>query len=140
MSVFLRFRGPIDALSFEGWFAVVTLRQSGAIERAVDTRGADGDDGLVEDHERDPSIAFEGILGAEVEDRLLLPIFEPPVAGDQRFVLVGPPVAAAPDVELAGGDAQPGDEASDGDLGARRPVGDEFDNVVAEVVGNPGLG
>jgi hypothetical protein len=76
----------------------------------------------------------------EGEDRLLLPVFEPPVAGDQRVVLVGPAVAAAPVVELAGGDTQPGDEPVGRDFGACRPVGDVIDDGVADVVGNPGLG
>jgi hypothetical protein len=51
---FVRFRRLIEALSSEGWLAVVMLRQSGAIERTVDARGADGDDVLVEHHEGGP--------------------------------------------------------------------------------------
>ena len=84
-------------------------------------------------------MGFDGILGVERQDRLLVPIFEPPVAGDQRVVFVGPAVAATPRVELAGGDAQSGHEPCDEDLCARRPGGDASDNVVADVVGNPGL-
>src|SRR3954451_14752849 len=78
--------------------------------------------------------------GVEVEDGLLLPLFEPPIARDRRVVLVGQAVAGAPVVELAGGDSQPGDEPPDGDLGAPGPVRDVIDDGIADVVGNPGGG
>ena len=59
----------------------------------------------------------------KLEDRGLLPWFEPPIAGDQGMVLVGQAVAGTPVVELAGGDSQPGDEWLDGDLGSLGPAG-----------------
>ena len=78
--------------------------------------------------------------GVEVKDRLLLPSFEPPIAGDERVVLVGQAVAGAPVVELARGDSQPGDELLDGELGPPGPAGDVIDDGVADVMGNPGAG
>src|SRR5262245_7554462 len=75
----------------------------------------------------------------EVEDGRLLPVLEPPIAGDFRVVLVGLAVPRAPVVELAGGQAKPADEAPDGDLGAFGPVGDIIDDGVSHVVGNPGV-
>ena len=88
------------------------LHQSGVAEHAVDAGGADGDDVGVEHHEGEPPVAFQGMPGVEVEDGRLLPVLEPPIAGDQRVVLVGQAVAVAPVVELAGGDPEPGDEPS----------------------------
>jgi hypothetical protein len=76
----------------------------------------------------------------KVEDGFLLPVLKPPVAGNQRIVLVGQAVPGAPVVELARGDSQPGDEPLDGDLRAFGPVGDVIDDGVADVVGNPGAG
>src|SRR4051794_3486209 len=114
--------------------------QPGVAEGAVDARGADGDDVGVEHHEGEPPVALERAARVEVDDGSLLPGLEPAIAGDQRVVLVGHPVASAPIVELAGGDAEPGDEALGGDLGAFGPAPDEVDDRVAGIVGNPGLG
>jgi hypothetical protein len=57
------------------------------------------------------------MLSVEGEDRPLLPVFEPPVAWDQRVVFVDEAIAIPPVVELALGNPQPGDEPIDGDLG-----------------------
>src|SRR4051812_13831990 len=115
----------------------MTLHQSGVAEHTVDARGADGDGVGVEHHEGEPPVALQRMARVEVEDRSLLPGLEPPVAGHQRVVLVGQPVARPPTVELAGGDTEPGDEPSSGDLGAIGPAADEVDDGVAGIVGNP---
>ena len=116
------------------------LHQSGIAKGAVDAGRADGDDVGIEHHECEPAVAFQRMPGVEIKDCFLLPVFQPPIAGDQRVVLVGQAVAGAPVVELAGGDSQPRDEPLDGDLGALGPPGDVIDDRVADVVGNPCLG
>jgi hypothetical protein len=73
----------------------------------------------------------------EVEDGLLLLVFEPVVAGDPGIVFVGLAVAVLPRVPLGGGDAEPQQEASDGDAGLIVPALDKIDDLVAGVVGNP---
>jgi hypothetical protein len=73
----------------------------------------------------------------EVEDGLLLVVFEPVVARDPGVVLVGLAVAVLPRVPLGGGDPQPEEEASDGDPGLVGPALDEIDDLIAGVVGNP---
>src|SRR4051794_785993 len=78
--------------------------------------------------------------GVEINDGLLLPVLQPPIAGNQGVVLVGQAVAGAPVVELARGDPQPGDELLDRDLGGLGPTGDVINDGVADVVGNPGAG
>jgi hypothetical protein len=52
-------------------------------------------------------------------------------------VLVDFAEAFLPVVELAGADADPGEEATDGDVGLVAPAPDEIDDLVARVVGNP---
>ena len=47
--------------------------------------------------------------------------------------------AVDPVVVLAAGDAEPGDEARDRDVGLVRPGADEIDELVARVVGDPAL-
>ena len=92
--------------------------QSSVFEHTIDAGWTDGDDIGIDHHEGKPAVAFEWVFGVVVDDRLLFPILEPPVARDQRVVLVGQAVALPPVVKLAGGDAKPGDEPLPGDLGA----------------------
>ena len=73
----------------------------------------------------------------EVEDGQLLLGFEPVVARDPGVVLVGLAVAVLPGVPLGGGQAQPEQEAGDGDAGFVGPAVDEINDLVAGVVGNP---
>jgi hypothetical protein len=73
----------------------------------------------------------------EVNNGLFLVGFEPVVAGDPGVVLVGLAVAVLPGVPLGGGQAEPEQEASDGDAGFAGPAVDEVDEGVAGVVGNP---
>jgi hypothetical protein len=42
-----------------------------------------------------------------IENRLLVPILQPPVARDLAIAFVGLPIAIFPQVELAGGKPQP---------------------------------
>jgi hypothetical protein len=106
----------------------------------IQAGGADGDDVGVEHHEGKPPVAFEGVPGVEIKDGFLLPVFQPPIAGDSRVMFVGQAVAAAPVMELAGCDPEPADEPPDGDLGDPGPAGDVVDDGVAGVGGNPDAG
>jgi hypothetical protein len=72
-----------------------------------------------------------------VENGLLLPVFEPPVAGNLTIVLVDLAVAVFPVVELAGAQTNPPQQSAGGKLGALGPVVDVVDDLVAGVVGNP---
>jgi hypothetical protein len=59
------------------------------------------------------------------------------VAGHPGVVLVDLAEALLPVVELTGADADPGEEATDRDLGLVAPGADEIDELVAAVVGDP---
>src|SRR6185437_117429 len=130
-------QGLLEARPLLRGLVVARLDRAGLAQGAVDARGAGGDDVGIEHHEGEPPVALQGVGPVELEDGRLLPRFEPPVARDQGVVFVGRSVARPPVVELAGGDAEPADEASHGDLGAFGPVPDEVDDGVAGVVGNP---
>ena len=73
----------------------------------------------------------------EADDRFSFPVFEPVIAGDPSVVLVDLAVTLHPAVVLARADAEPADESADSDLGFLRPEGDEVDDRVASVVGDP---
>lgn len=92
---------------------------------------------VVEHHEGQSAIAFEGMAVVEVDDGGMLPVFEPVVAGDLAVVLVDLAVAVFPGVELAGRQFEPGEEGFGGGFGAVGPVADVVDHGVAGVMGNP---
>jgi hypothetical protein len=73
----------------------------------------------------------------EVEDGLFLLGLQPVVARDPGVVLVGLAVAVLPGVPLGGGQAEPEQEAGDGNTGFAGPAVDEIDDLVAGIVGNP---
>src|SRR5882724_1126479 len=94
----------------------------------------------VQHHKRQPPIAFQRVLQMEADDRLLLPILQPEIAGNPAVVLVHLAVAFPPVVELAGGDIEPHDEAPGADLRLLRPAPDEIHDLVPHVVRNPDPG
>ena len=59
------------------------------------------------------------------------------IAWHPGVVLVDLAEALLPIVELAGADAQPGEEATSRDVGLVAPGADEIDELVAAVVGDP---
>jgi hypothetical protein len=59
------------------------------------------------------------------------------VARHPGVVLVDLAEAVFPIVELAGADADPRQEATDGDVGLVAPGADEIDEDIARVVGDP---
>jgi hypothetical protein len=71
------------------------------------------------------------------DDPLFLVVGEPVIAWHPGVVLVDFAEAAFPVVELAGADAEPGQEATDGDIRLVAPGPDEVDELIAGVVGNP---
>ena len=53
----------------------------------------------------------------EIDDRLLLPLFQPEITGNPTVVLVHFAIAFLPAIELAGCDAEPHNEPSYADPG-----------------------
>src|SRR5690242_19788596 len=73
----------------------------------------------------------------KADDGLLLPLFQPKIAGNPAVVLVHLAVAFAPVVELTGGDVEPLDELPGADLGLLRPAPHEVHDLVPRIVRNP---
>ncbi len=73
----------------------------------------------------------------EGPDAFFFVVAEPMIAWHQGVVLVDLAKAFLPVVELALGQAHPGEEATSRDAGLVAPVADEIDDGVAGVVGNP---
>ena len=112
-------------------------QQPRVFEDAVDAGRATGDLVGIEHHEGQPPIAFEGMTAGEGTDAFFLAVGEPVVARDPGVVLIDLAEAALPVVELAGADADPGEEATSRDVGLVAPGADEIDDFVAGVGGDP---
>jgi len=75
----------------------------------------------------------------EADDRFLLPRFQPEIPGNPTVVLIHSPVALAPVVELARGNAQPLRKSPDADLGLLRPASDKIHYLIPHIMRHPGL-
>jgi hypothetical protein len=73
----------------------------------------------------------------EVEDRSLLPVFEPMVPGDPTVVFVDLSITLLPTVKSAFWHAHPTEDALSGNLGSILPEMNIIDDAIAYVVGNP---
>ena len=73
----------------------------------------------------------------EVEDGFAFLGLQPVVTRDPGIVFVDLAVAVLPGMPLGGGDAEPEQEAGDGNAGLAGPGVDEVDEGIAGIVGNP---
>ena len=113
--------------------------EPGGLEHAVSRGRADGGDIAIEHRESEAAVAFEGMSAGEVDDGGPFVGSRPVVAGHVGVVLVGLAVALGPSVELAGGEMQPSQEPSRGQLGQLADASQPVDDEVAQVVRRPAL-
>ena len=112
-------------------------QESAGLQDEVDAGGAAGNFVGIEHHEGQATISFEGMGAGENGDTFFLFVGQPVVARHPGVVRVDFAEALFPVMELAGADADPGKEATDGDLRLVAPVADEIDDGVTGVVGHP---
>ena len=137
MPMLVRFFRLIEACAFLGRLDVFAVKPASCFENSIRRTGTYGDDVRVEHHERQSPVTFQRMAIVEVDDRLLLPGFEPPVARNLAVVLVGFAVPFAPRVVLAAAQLQPEQQLFHRCLGTIRPVLQVVDDCVARIVGNP---
>lgn len=137
MPVFVRAQRLNEALTLGGRLGRMPIEQACLLEDTVNAGGTTGSDVLVEHHEGQSAVALQREEGLEVADGLFLLVIQPVVAWNPGIVLVGLAVTVLPGVPLGSGNAQPQQEASDGDAGFVGPTLDKIDDLVAAVVGNP---
>jgi hypothetical protein len=123
--------------SFLGWTPVSKAQQPGLGQHPIDAGRADGHHVGIEHHEGQAAVAFQRVLLVKVNDRLLLPILQPVVAGNPAIMLVGLAVAAFPVEELAARQAGPAHQARGRDFGLVRPAPHEIHDLVAQIVRHP---
>src|SRR5450432_4149817 len=73
----------------------------------------------------------------EIDNGLLLPLFQPEITGNPTVVLVCLAIPFPPVVELAGCDAEPHHEPPGADLSLLRPAPDEIHDLIPHVVRHP---
>jgi len=101
MPVFMRQQRLDESGSLERLLAIPLLEQFRLSKDAPSGGRADGHDVLVEHHEGQTAIPFEGILEVKSDDLLPLPIFQPKIPRDGCIVLIGFPIPLDPGVKLA---------------------------------------
>jgi hypothetical protein len=112
-------------------------QESGGLEDAIDAGRAASDGVGIEHHEGHSAVAVERVTTSESDDAQFFIVGEPMIAWDPGVVLVDLAEATFPVVELAGADADPADEATEGDFGLVAPGADEIDDGIAGIVGDP---
>lgn len=133
----MRFFRLFEACAFLGRLDVSAVKPASVFENSIRRTGTYGDDIRVEHHERQSPVTFKWIAIVEVNNGLLLPRFEPPIARDLAVVLAGFTVAFVPGVVLAAGQLQPEQQLLHRSGGPNRPVLQVVDNRVAGIMGNP---
>src|SRR5207302_1943164 len=126
-----------EAGAFLGGRGRLPGQESRRLEDAIDTGRAAGGLVGIDHHEGQSPVAFERVAAGEGADAILLIGGEPMIARHPGIVLIDLTEAVPPVVELTLTDADPGDEAGDGDVGLVRPGADEIDDLIAGIVGNP---
>src|SRR5579863_2034718 len=116
---------------------VPTIEASSLGQDPIHRRRADRHHVAIQHHEGQPSVAFEGEALVEVQNGLLLPLFEPVIPGDHGVVFIGLAVALAPGEELAARQFEPTQEPLGGQLGLLAPGAHEIHHGIAHVMGNP---
>jgi hypothetical protein len=115
-------------------------KQSCFVQHPPNARRTDRHNVGVQHHEGQPPIAFHRILQVESDDRFLLPLLQPEIAGNPPVVLVDAPVALPPVIEFAGRYSQPRNKSPDADLSLLRPAPDEIHHLVPHVMRHPTAG
>ena len=87
--------------TLEAFFSVPLLQQPRLAKNSPSTAGADGNDVLIEHHERQPPIPLKGIVHRKIDDGFPLPRFKPEIAGNQPIMFVGFAIPLDPCIKLA---------------------------------------
>jgi hypothetical protein len=93
--------------------------------------GAHGHNIAIKHHKGKPAIALQRELMVKVDDRILFPLLEPVITGNEDVVFVGLTVAIPPLIILGAGEFYPAHRAQQADLGADREPLDKVDPAAA---------
>jgi len=91
----------------------------------------------IEHHEGQPPVTLQGMAACEGADAFFLVVGKPMIAWHPGVVFIDFAEAFLPVAELAGTDADPGEEARHGYVTLVGPGADEIDELIAGTVGHP---
>ena len=113
------------------------IKDACRFQYAINARCANRNDVGIKHLVRKPPVAIERMLPVKIEDRSLLPVFQPMVPGDPAIVFVHLSVSLLPAVKGAFWYAHPAEDTPGCDLGTILPMMNIIDDAIAYVVGNP---
>jgi len=87
--------------TLEAFLPVPFLQQPCLTKNSPGAAGADGNDALIQQHERQSPIALKWIVHSKIDDRFPFPRFKPEVSRDQAVMFVGFAVPLDPCIKLA---------------------------------------
>ena len=119
------------------FLSVPFLQQPCLAKNSPGAAGTDGNDVLIQQHERQSPIPFKWIVDGKIDDRFSFPRFKPEITGDEPIMFVGFAVPLDPCIKLAPGNGQPGDDLLQGHFCFLAPMLAEIDNGIACIMRNP---
>ena len=137
MPITVRVPRLLEAGALQRWLAIPTREQAGAVQHAVNTGGADRHHIGVKHHISQASITLQRMVEMELDDRLLLSLLQPMIAGNPAVMLVDLAVPFSPFVIRPLRYAHPTENLFGGDFASVRPVAHVVDHLVADFMGNP---
>jgi len=96
--------------ALEAFLPVPFLQQPCLAKNSPGAAGADGNDVLIQQHERQAPIPLKWIVDSKIDDRCPFPRFKPEIPGDQPIMFVGFAIPLDPCIKLAPGNGQPSDD------------------------------
>jgi hypothetical protein len=133
MPVFMSLERLHKASAFLGDVGRRASQEAVGFQDAIDAGRAAGDDVGIEHHEGQAPIAVERVLACEDANPFFFVVGEPVIARHPGIMFVDFAEAFFPVMELARADAEPGQEATDGDFRLVAPDPDKVDHGVADV-------
>ncbi len=119
------------------FLSVPFLQQPCLAKNSPGAAGTDGNDVLIQQHERQSPIPFKWIVDSKIDDRFSFPRFKPEITGDEPIMFVGFAVPLDPCIKLTPGNGQPGDDLLQGHFCFLAPILAEIDNGIACIMRNP---
>lgn len=118
-------------------FSVPLLEQTSLGQDPPGAARADGNDIPVKHHERQPPVAFQGMIERKPDNGLPLPGLQSEITRNQTIMFVCLAVTGCPRVELAPRHPQPSDYPVQRNFRSGGPLAAEINHRIAGVMGNP---
>lgn len=137
MPMLVSSKRPDKAIALIGGDGIPFLQQPGHAQYPIYTARADGYQIGIQHHKGKASVTLSRMKPIVVDDRLLLPFFQPIITWDPAVVFVDLPITLAPVIKLTGADLEPMNKIVGGNFGFATPSADKVNHLIPRIVGNP---